>query len=252
MANSYDAIFRSIKTSTIWVNAPHVKVVWINMLLSTDKNGIVEGSIPGLAKDAVVTVEQCREAIAIFLAPDPDSRTKDFEGRRIEEIDGGWRILNHRKYKEKREKAAQAHALAQARYRAKSDASRYHGDTSCDDPDLQISRSPNADQDLRDDKIQTREARESNQPARFVHPAKRLDQSFETTCPAKGAFELTERSKRLFLQIIKIEPQELDEFYACYRAKRLKTSQKAAMPEGWRHDFEDYCSNWLKNLRKNK
>ena len=98
----------------------------------------------------------------------------------------------------------------------------------------------------------TRDAREPNQPIHFVHPAKRLDQSFETTCPEKGAFELTDRSKRLFVQINKLEPQELSEFYADYRAKRLKTGQKAAMPVGWQHDFEDFCSNWLKNLRRIK
>jgi hypothetical protein len=180
MANSYDAIFRSIKTSTIWVNAPYVKVVWINMLLSTDKNGIVEGSIPGLAKDAVVTVEQCREAIAIFLAPDPDSRTKDFEGRRIEEVDGGWRILNHRKYKEKREKAAQAHAAAQARYRVKSDASRYHGDTSYDDPDLQISRSPDPKEEKN---LSSRDEKEEPSFALATHTLEPIQSKSKKTKP---------------------------------------------------------------------
>jgi hypothetical protein len=34
------------------------------------------------------------------LAPDPDSRTKTDKGRRIEEIDGGWRLINYVKYRE--------------------------------------------------------------------------------------------------------------------------------------------------------
>jgi hypothetical protein len=33
------------------------------------------------------------------MAPDPDSRTKTNEGRRIKEIDGGWVLLNHGKYR---------------------------------------------------------------------------------------------------------------------------------------------------------
>jgi hypothetical protein len=33
------------------------------------------------------------------MSPDPDSRTPEHEGRRIEVIDGGWRLLNHEKYR---------------------------------------------------------------------------------------------------------------------------------------------------------
>jgi len=35
------------------------------------------------------------------MAPDPYSRTKDHEGRRIKECDGGWFVLNGEKYREK-------------------------------------------------------------------------------------------------------------------------------------------------------
>lgn len=69
------------------------------MLAMADRQGRVFGSIPGLANRARIDVEACRGAIASFLAPDADSRTKDQEGRRIEEIDGGWRLLNHAKYR---------------------------------------------------------------------------------------------------------------------------------------------------------
>lgn len=69
------------------------------MLAMADRHGRVWGSIPGLANRARIDVEACRGAIASFLAPDADSRTKEYEGRRIEEIDGGWRLLNHAKYR---------------------------------------------------------------------------------------------------------------------------------------------------------
>jgi hypothetical protein len=69
------------------------------MLAMADKHGRVWGSIPGLANRARIDVEACRGAIASFLSPDADSRTKEYEGRRIEEIDGGWRLLNHAKYR---------------------------------------------------------------------------------------------------------------------------------------------------------
>lgn len=83
------------------------------MLAMSDQDGIVEASIPGLARRAGVTVDVCEKAISTFLAPDPYSRTRDLDGRRIEEVDGGWRLLNHDKYRAKqniedvRERAAE-------------------------------------------------------------------------------------------------------------------------------------------------
>jgi hypothetical protein len=68
-------------------------------LAMADRNGRVWGSVPGLANRARVAVDATRKAIETFLAPDPDSRTPDFDGRRIEVIDGGWRLLNHEKYR---------------------------------------------------------------------------------------------------------------------------------------------------------
>jgi hypothetical protein len=70
------------------------------MMALADKDGIVDASVPGLADVARVTVDECRSAREDLRAPDPDSRTKDFEGRRIRDVDGGWLLLNHRKYRD--------------------------------------------------------------------------------------------------------------------------------------------------------
>lgn len=45
-----------------------------------------------------MTLEQCLEALELFKSPDPYSRIKDFEGRRIEECREGWLILNGHEY----------------------------------------------------------------------------------------------------------------------------------------------------------
>lgn len=99
MSFTFTKLFSSITSSTIWVEDPETKVVWITMLAMADKKGRVFASIPGLAKDAVVSVAAARRAIDLFLSPDPDSRSQEWEGRRIEKIDGGWRLLNHAKYR---------------------------------------------------------------------------------------------------------------------------------------------------------
>jgi hypothetical protein len=98
----YTKLFNSILASTIWRAPNTTRIVWITMLAMADKDGIVEGSVPGLADFARVEVDEARQALAELLAPDPDSRTGDHEGRRIEVVDGtGWRLLNHGKYRAK-------------------------------------------------------------------------------------------------------------------------------------------------------
>lgn len=69
------------------------------MLAMCDKHGEVYASLPGLAKQAGITLAECEMSLAKFLAPDEHSRTKENDGRRIEVIDGGWKLLNHAKYR---------------------------------------------------------------------------------------------------------------------------------------------------------
>lgn len=96
---SFTKLDEGIVLSTIWREPDHVLRVWIAMLARKDRHGEVHASIPGLAGLSLVTVEQCEDALARFRAPDKYSRTQAFDGRRIEDIPGGWFILNHEKYK---------------------------------------------------------------------------------------------------------------------------------------------------------
>jgi len=99
--SGYTKLFSTIVNSTIW-NEPHeVRLVWITMLATADKNGEVEASVPGLAHLARVTVPECEKALDVLLSPDPYSRTPEYEGRRIEKVTGGWFLLNHGKYRAK-------------------------------------------------------------------------------------------------------------------------------------------------------
>lgn len=100
---TFTKLFSSITESTVWCEDAPTRLVWITMLAMADRNGRVWGSIPGLANRARVTVPEAVTALEKFLSPDPFSRTKDYEGRRIEEIEGGWRLLNHDKYRSMRD-----------------------------------------------------------------------------------------------------------------------------------------------------
>ena len=100
MSNGYTKLFASILHSTVWAESQPTRLVWITMLAMCDQYGTVSSSVPGLARAAGVSRQECDNALKSFLSPDPDSRTKDYEGRRIEAVDGGWLLLNHGKYRE--------------------------------------------------------------------------------------------------------------------------------------------------------
>lgn len=99
--SNYVKLFGSILDSTVWKLPPAIKVVWVTMMAMADRDGVVEASLPGLAHRAQVPLPTAEKAIGIFLAPDPHSKTPSNEGRRIEVVTGGWRLLNFEAYREK-------------------------------------------------------------------------------------------------------------------------------------------------------
>lgn len=103
---SFTKLFSSITESTIWAESDHVRIAWITMLAMCDRQGRVYATIPGLAGRARISVEQCEEALTRFLSEDKYSRSKEFGGRRIEEIDGGWMLLNYERYRSLRDSEA--------------------------------------------------------------------------------------------------------------------------------------------------
>lgn len=120
----YTKLFSSIIHSTIWREPDHVRIVWVTMLAMTDQYGVVECSVPGLADAARVNLQQCIEAIERLSAPDPYSRCPDYDGRRIEKIDGGFQILNYEYYRRKasEEEKREKNAEKQRRWRARQKA----------------------------------------------------------------------------------------------------------------------------------
>ncbi|MCK9556309.1 hypothetical protein M0R36_10960 [bacterium] len=120
----YTKLFSSIIHSTIWREPDHVRIVWVTMLAMTDQYGVVECSVPGLADAARVNLQQCIEAIDRLSAPDPYSRCPDYDGRRIEKVDGGFQILNYEYYRRKasEEEKREKNADKQRRWRERQKA----------------------------------------------------------------------------------------------------------------------------------
>jgi len=119
---NYTKLFNSIVTSTIWTEDDKTRIVWITMLAMSDQNGEVHASVPGLARVSGVSLYDCESALVKLSSPDAYSRTPDHEGRRISPIDGGWELLNHRKYRAmaSREDEKKANADRQKRHRERN------------------------------------------------------------------------------------------------------------------------------------
>ena len=100
----FTKLWSTIVTSTVWAEEHPTRIVWVTMLATADACGRVEASLPGLAHVARVTIEECRTAIERLSAPDKESRTQEFEGRRLIAFDGGggWQIVNYEKYRNAR------------------------------------------------------------------------------------------------------------------------------------------------------
>ncbi len=142
----YVKVFDSIIHSTIWQEGLHIKVVWVTMLAMADPYGSVQASVPGLAKAAGVTLTQCEDALALLLAPDPYSRSKEADGRRIEVISGGWELINYNRYRklksieQERELSAERSMRYRSRHAERHAASRIvtvrHGSSQQEEEDV--------------------------------------------------------------------------------------------------------------------
>lgn len=116
----YVKLFASILESSVWEESPSTRLVWITMLLLADEDGFVKGVPSGIARRAAVSPEECRGALEVLCAPDIQSQTQDYGGRRIEAVEGGWHVLNYTKYREFRTREQVKSAARQRR--------KYHAD----------------------------------------------------------------------------------------------------------------------------
>lgn len=187
--SNFVKLYGSILYSTVWLEPLPTKVVWITMLALADADGLVRAAVPNLAQIAGVTRNECEKAIATLSAPDPDSKSKEYDGRRVEAVDGGWLILNHRKYRDLRTDTQIATAERVKRHREKkkggavtvtnvTDATRRNG----------VKRPVRAEEEEEADKKRgrsTASTKAAELPSPF--PKSACDELYETWVPLRGA-----------------------------------------------------------------
>jgi hypothetical protein len=128
---SFVKLDSGIVLSSLWQEDHPTVRCWIAMLAMADRTGRVNASLPGFAGVARVTMNEAERAIARFKQPDPYSRTKDHDGRRIaDHPDGGWTLLNYGKHRERQHDDGQREAKRRwaAKHRAEQAAATAAGD----------------------------------------------------------------------------------------------------------------------------
>lgn len=94
--------------STIWDEPPHVRVMFLTMLALKDWDHVVRLTFRRLVKKANLnpveeeSVRLAREALKILSEPDPRQtfEPQEQEGRRIQQVEDGWLVINGQKYQD--------------------------------------------------------------------------------------------------------------------------------------------------------
>lgn len=85
--------------SSVWGEDSDTRIVWITLLLlKSPSDQVVRASMDGVAHAARVSLEKTRKALEKFKRPDALSRNQEHKGKRIEEVAGGWLVLNGELY----------------------------------------------------------------------------------------------------------------------------------------------------------
>lgn len=103
--SGYTPVFDTVFDGTLCGRWPTL-AVWLTILPMADKHGHIDITYQAIATRSGWPLELLKQAIAELMAPDPESRTADCEGRRLELLDPanrqwGWRVVNIQIYRDK-------------------------------------------------------------------------------------------------------------------------------------------------------
>lgn len=119
--------------SSVWMEPYAVRVLWTALLALKESDHTVRFTAFQLAKRANMTEKEVLDCLDILASPDTRRiEPQPFEGRRIEKIEGGWKILNGQKYEDQMRLISRRayNARKQREYRqAKNQSSPLPGET---------------------------------------------------------------------------------------------------------------------------
>ena len=227
MTETFTKLFSSITESTIWQEPAETRIVWITMLAMADRNGHVHSSIPGLASRAKVPLEATEAALNRFMAPDKYSRTKDHEGRRIKEIDRGWLLLNHAKYREMRDEESRREYNAEW-MRRKRQQSKESGDEKSTVDSVDSSGSKLAQAEAYTEAYTEAEEKKDQKRPPTVDVSRPGDQLFDFGLQYLISNNVKEKAARSFLGLLRKKVGEIEAVRLLVDADKQQVSDPVA------------------------
>ena len=99
--NTWAPLWSGIVDSSLWDEPDYVCKVFLTMLAIKDADHVVRLSAYQLGKRARKTEVEVLDALKILSSPDTKRVEKqEFEGRRIQSVEDGWKVLNGEKFRD--------------------------------------------------------------------------------------------------------------------------------------------------------
>lgn len=100
----YAKVFRQMYDGTLATNGPwEALVTFQQLLVLANDQGEVDMTAAAIARVTTIPLNIIERGLGVLMAPDPESRTPDEDGRRLvalsEGRSWGWRIVNYLKYR---------------------------------------------------------------------------------------------------------------------------------------------------------
>ena len=111
MAETFIPLFSSTVRSSLWSLSGDCLKVFLTLALEAGPDGVVVASIDGLRRITDIPIAELEKHLAVLESPDPYSkdlgRAPEREGRRLERLHNGWRVVNQEWYREEARRQAE-------------------------------------------------------------------------------------------------------------------------------------------------
>lgn len=99
----YGKLWSGITESSLWGGSKEARLLFVTLLAKADSVGFVEAAPSGLARLANLSREEVDAALAELTSPDPESKSKVADGRRVAIVPMGVCVVNYEEYRKRRD-----------------------------------------------------------------------------------------------------------------------------------------------------
>lgn len=121
----YSKVFARIAESSLMEEPISVRYTFLMLIAISDPEGYVIGTDVAIARRLNMSVAEFQECVNVLMSPDPNSNSKEEDGRRVVEsgLERGYLIVNYLKYKNMKSETERREYMREymKKYRSKPD-----------------------------------------------------------------------------------------------------------------------------------